>query len=672
MKTGIIFLFAFFFLHFSFVRAQDTVYVPQDYTTIQQGIDAASDSDIVLVDAGTYYENINFMGKAITVTSRFILDSDTNYINNTIIDGSRADNPDTSSTVLFISGEDTTSVLCGFTITGGGGLVIPAPGPRLGGGICCLYSSAKIVHNKIIGNEVTYTSLATGGGIFCGNDGGDFWIIIENNLIADNIVTTDDMNAWGGGISLESHARIANNTIIHNQCNSGMSNAVGGGVCCYSYPGYMSSVEVSDNIIVENEANGSGGFGGGIYNNGSAILITTNLIDSNITSGNTCSGAGICFEPGTPDSEITGNTIIRNYNDATSLWLGGGIAIPNPGGSSLITGNEISNNSGSSANSGGGGVFFQEAYDYAIILDGNHVVDNYSSKGGGVYARNSFNILMTNNLISGNSSAQTGAAINLFETGNFKNSMEREIPRPVIINNTFFGDTTTGQGGAVWCNYTEAFPITFNNIFWENDANSGKDIYYTGPENMIISNSDINPANISGLWEGEGNINQDPGFIDDTCHIDEASPCLNAGTDSLEFGGTWYCCPVNDFNGDNRPFPSIYCDPIPDIGAYEVEFDCVRIPELNTQHLTLKTRIYPNPTQGNFDLQFTVYDLRSVLVKIYDMHGREVANVLDKNLPAGEHVVRYDASGLPDGIYLVRVMAGETTGTQKIIKMRAY
>ncbi len=39
------------------------VHIPADYSTIQAGIDAASPTDTVLVDEGTYFENIDFMGK---------------------------------------------------------------------------------------------------------------------------------------------------------------------------------------------------------------------------------------------------------------------------------------------------------------------------------------------------------------------------------------------------------------------------------------------------------------------------------------------------------------------------------------------------------------------------------------------------------------------------------
>mgnify|MGYP001590275598 CR=1 FL=1 len=43
--------------------------VPVDYPTIQKAIDASVMGDTVLVDSGRYMENINFLGKAITVKS---------------------------------------------------------------------------------------------------------------------------------------------------------------------------------------------------------------------------------------------------------------------------------------------------------------------------------------------------------------------------------------------------------------------------------------------------------------------------------------------------------------------------------------------------------------------------------------------------------------------------
>ena len=99
---------------FSTICPQDTINVPVDYTTIQTAIDASANGDIVLVAENTYFERINFEGKAITVASLFLIDGDTSHISNTIIDAQ-----DTGAVVSFTSGEDTTSILCGFTVTRG-------------------------------------------------------------------------------------------------------------------------------------------------------------------------------------------------------------------------------------------------------------------------------------------------------------------------------------------------------------------------------------------------------------------------------------------------------------------------------------------------------------------------------------------------------------------------
>jgi len=125
------------------------IHVPTDQPSIQAGIDSASAGDTILVAEGTYLENINFRGKAITVASQFLLDGDTSHIPKTIIDGSEPVHPDSGSTVTMILARDTTSVLCGFTIQGGTGTG-PLPGifgwtARNGGGI--IMAGGKVINN---------------------------------------------------------------------------------------------------------------------------------------------------------------------------------------------------------------------------------------------------------------------------------------------------------------------------------------------------------------------------------------------------------------------------------------------------------------------------------------------------------------------------------------------
>lgn len=58
-----------------------------DFTAIQDGIDASSNGDTVLVYPGTYYENITYNGKNIKVASLYLTTQIDSFINATIIDG---------------------------------------------------------------------------------------------------------------------------------------------------------------------------------------------------------------------------------------------------------------------------------------------------------------------------------------------------------------------------------------------------------------------------------------------------------------------------------------------------------------------------------------------------------------------------------------------------------
>src|SRR5207247_6452439 len=81
-----------------------TIRVPADAPTIQQAINGAVNGDVVVVSPGTYFERINFSGKAITVTSEAGPDT-------TTIDGSGL-----GSVVTFTSGETRSAVLSGLTV----------------------------------------------------------------------------------------------------------------------------------------------------------------------------------------------------------------------------------------------------------------------------------------------------------------------------------------------------------------------------------------------------------------------------------------------------------------------------------------------------------------------------------------------------------------------------
>ncbi len=68
---------------------------------------------------------------------------------------------------------------------------------------------------------------------------------------------------------------------------------------------------------------------------------------------------------------------------------------------------------------------------------------------------------------------------------------------------------------------------------------------------------------------------------------------------------------------------------------------------------------YPNPFNPATTIRFQLPQAEQVTLRVFDVLGREVAALLDDtSMAAGEHTVRFDASGLTSGVYLYRLEAG--------------
>jgi|GEM_PF-2164911 len=227
------------------------IYIPSpSLATIQGGINYASDGDTVLVNAGTYYENINFKGKKIVVASTYLMDNDTSHISSTIIDATyKPSNP----VVTFKSREDSLTILTGFTIQNSdsmpGVLCDSGSSPIIlhnlikdnnSGLVCANSSSPTVKENVVLNNWVVgllgeaNSSPLVQGNTFSG-PGQQYGIrfaggapLIQRNVVTHSMVTAILVN---GGSS-----QLFNNTITYND---------GGGVQISSSAG----VSLKNNII---------------------------------------------------------------------------------------------------------------------------------------------------------------------------------------------------------------------------------------------------------------------------------------------------------------------------------------------------------------------------------------------------------------------------------------
>ncbi len=75
---------------------------------------------------------------------------------------------------------------------------------------------------------------------------------------------------------------------------------------------------------------------------------------------------------------------------------------------------------------------------------------------------------------------------------------------------------------------------------------------------------------------------------------------------------------------------------------------------------------YPNPFNPTTNIRFDLPKSGFVKLVVYDMLGKEVAILLDKNLQAARYVVDFNASELPSGIYFYKLQADNFTSIKKM------
>jgi len=81
---------------------------------------------------------------------------------------------------------------------------------------------------------------------------------------------------------------------------------------------------------------------------------------------------------------------------------------------------------------------------------------------------------------------------------------------------------------------------------------------------------------------------------------------------------------------------------------------------------------YPNPFNPSTTIRYTipVVDATDVLLKIYDILGREVATLVNKKQSAGNYNVTFDANNLTSGIYFYRLTSGSFVTTKKLMLLK--
>ncbi|MBT6942607.1 MAG: T9SS type A sorting domain-containing protein [Candidatus Marinimicrobia bacterium] len=295
--------------------------------------------------------------------------------------------------------------------------------------------------------------------------------------------------------------------------------------------------------IRNNKANGSGG---GIFHWGSGVTLENVTISNNVAR----EGGGTFSQV----SSANWNNVIVKDNSAT--YGDGGIHI-SAGGTPTLRNVTVQNNS--AKHSGGVRIHGSDTAPKFINVKiiGNKATGDVSNNLGNAAGVNLYQSspIFENVLIADNVANNTGAAIG------------GDGGTPVFKNVTIAGNISANHAAF---DYNNADPIFINCIIWNNSPQSFSDAQANFSARIVHSN-------IEGGWDGEGNIDRNPAFVNvDTTggkkvdyHLLDWSPAIGAGVETISIAGATYTIPVTDIEDNPRPNPA---GSNPDMGAFENQY----------------------------------------------------------------------------------------------------
>jgi predicted outer membrane repeat protein len=583
-------------------------------------------------------------------------------VNATILNGGNVNNR-----VLTVRNYGIDPELCvidGFTVQGAkaGGLYIEARGATAFS--CPIVRNCRFLNNTGSVGGGTYANALGGGAAF---------ISFTDCLFSGNVATSTGGGAYaiaqtGGTMD----ATFTNCTFSNNAANHPTTTAARGGALGLMSSGGTSSLSAAL-IGCTFENNSSEQWGGAVYTNartGSSNNITFTSCTFTGNSGNS-GGAIHNYAQSNSTISVTGTTFTNN----AATFSGGAIRnyceLNSTTGTISLTGCTFTDNECA----GTGGAVSNVALKGAaaqMIMDRCRFDDNTSTlRGGAIFAQavtrsatypntNAYTSV-TNSLFLGNTSSQRGGAVYNEGTSN--------APSTIVVTNSTFASNTAQVGGAYFGmagpGTASATANVTNSIFWNNTtSDTTSRTFHNNAINSTISilSSSLqsstfvdNETGVGTFVDQGSNIGGDPLFVNlglGDLHLEAFSPCVDGGI-NVAF--------TLDFDGNARSQGAGV-----DLGAFETAGPgrpMARQPQTTVATAPTAT-LYPNPTTG----AFTVALDREVtgFAQVFDVQGRLVAS----EQLNGANQAQFDLGTVATGMYLVRIVDGETVITKQLVVTR--
>jgi parallel beta-helix repeat protein len=272
------------------------------------------------------------------------------------------------------------------------------------------------------------------------------------------------------------------------------------------------------------------------------------------------------------------------------------------------------------------------------VISGFTIADNYNgeNKAGNGILSDGDNAIISNCIVQNN-------RIGIY----LDNSSQA-----VISNNTI-----VANHGGIYMQINPA-PKIFNNIICMNtESGINRNTAHSLGSPFLQYNDYFNNVidfNFYGTaWTpepGTGDLYGDPLFVGGTpadYHLAAGSPCIDAGD------------PISPLDPDG---------PRADMGAlFSEQAVAVESVEAATPGALFLDPAYPNPFNPQTTLGFHLERAGVVMLSVFDLLGRQVAQLADRYFEPGYHQIEFDGSGLPSGIYLYRIKTADYCAVKKLI-----
>lgn len=129
----------------------------------------------------------------------------------------------------------------------------------------------------------------------------------------------------------------------------------------------------------------------------------------------------------------------------------------------------------------------------------------------------------------------------------------------------------------------------------------------------------------------------------------------NSFIENLTFNSTYFFLTNNSYKIYRRQYSQL-----------------VNLNNLNSKIFTefSMSQNYPNPFNPITNIKFKIPKIEYVTIKIFDVVGKKVKELVNQNMIPGEYIVDFDGSSLESGVYFYRIETGDYVETRKMILVK--